>query len=336
MPQQPSLDTAMAEVLSHLGPFVPLPTVGLPDNHLGLVTATARNLAIGYRRGSAYRAGQPVSALTGIFLDATARIEIWGAAPGDVEADMDALQANLLNAAPSLRALGFLSFAAQEITPSQHETSIPAWRKTGSFRFRYEFRASDADDADSFVVRVPVRSQTDDDGAATQETHTVVNGMRRWDDEGAPLLAIRGGGRSGVRLTGLSSFDFRPGGFVGDGVTVERTVSGIVAAPTIYPNLTDFLAATSDPVSPDRNARVSFATLPDFLAELTPDGAPIPLGDWNTDSVRDLFQPRALDFATPIRLATPRDLFTIGYAQPAFAVPAILYLRVLTIPMNSG
>ena len=48
------------------------------------------------------------------------------------------------------------------------------------------------------------------------------------------------------------------------------------------------------------------------------------------------FQPRALDFAAPIRLATSRDLFTISYAQPAFAVPAILYLRVHTIPMNSG
>jgi hypothetical protein len=299
-------------VLVHLRPFVPPRTVGFPENHLGLVTTSAHNLGIGYRRGSEYRAGQPVSALTGIFLDATARIEIWGAQPGDVDADLDVLQANLLNAAPSLRALGFLNFAAQEITPSQHEVSIPAWRKTGSFRFRYEFQVNDKDDADSFIVRVPVHSQSDEAPAAL-ETHTVVDSMRRWDREGAPLLAIRGGGHSGVRLTGLSSFDFLQAGFIDASVTVERTVSGIVAAPTIYPNLADFLVATSDPVSPDRNARMSFATLREFLNELTLDGAPIPLGDWNEDEVPDRFQPRSLDFDLPIRLATSQDLFTIGY-----------------------
>ena len=333
MPPQPPPDVATAEVLTHLGPFVPPDTPGLPGNQLGLVATRVRNLALGHRRGTTHRAGQPVAAQTGLFLDATARIEVWGATPGDVETSMGTVQANLLNAAPNLRALGFLSFFAEQISPSEHESAIPAWRKAGRFQFRYELQAEAGDDAESFVARIPIRSSLDGDLA--EETHTVVDALRRWDDEGAPIMALRGGGR-GVSLTALASFDFRPGGFVGDAVTMQRTVTGSLSAPTDYPTLAAFLTATTDPAAPDRNARVTFATLPDLLAELPTDGTPIPLGDWNTDGVPDLFQPRRLDFAAPIRLGTPRDLFTITYAQPAFAVPAMLYLRVHTVPMNAG
>jgi hypothetical protein len=300
------------------------------------VAAEVRNMALGHRRGSEHRAGQPVSALTGLYLDATARIEVWGATPDDVETTLGALHANLLSAAPNLRALGFLSFAVHQITPSSHEVSVPAWRKAGEFRFRYEYQSSATDDADSFIARIPVTSGVDDDLAGPPETLTVVDGMRRWDDEGAPALVVRGGGRAGVAITGLASFDFRPGGFAGDAVTVERTVAGTLAAPTAYPNLAAFFAAVADPVAPDRNARVSFATLAALLAEIPADGAPIGLGDWNADAALDLFQPRRLDLAAPVRLATPRDLFAIRYAQPALAVPAIVYVRLLTVPMNSG
>jgi hypothetical protein len=336
VPQLPSPDVAMAEVLSHLGPFLPPDGLGVPPNQLGLVSTQVRNIALGHRRGSHYRAGQPISALTGLYLDATARIEVWGSTPDDVEAAMEAAHVNLLNATPHLRAVGFLSFAVHQIAPSQHEVSIPAWRKLGEFRLRYEYRAVAGDDADSFIVRIPVTSRVDDDLGGPPETLTVVDGMRRWDEEGAPALVVRGGGRAGVAVTGIASFDFRPGGFAGDGVTVERTVAGTLAAPTPYPTLAAFFAAAGDPVAPDRNARVSFATLSDLLAEIPTAGAPIALGDWDADASPDLFQPRRLDPAAPVRLATPRDIFAIRYAQPALAVPAIVYLRAHTVPTNSG
>ncbi|MEM9010930.1 MAG: hypothetical protein AAGE18_06870 [Pseudomonadota bacterium] len=333
MPEQPPPDLATAEVLGHLGAFLPADTPGLPVNQLGLVATEVRTLALGHRRGSAYRAGQPVAALTGLILNATARIELWGTSPDDVETAMDAVQSNLQNAAGNLRALGFLAFSAEEVTPARHESSIPAWRKHGDFALRYEFQAEDGDDADSFIVRIPVSGTSD--GETIEET-TVVDAMRRWDEEAAPTLTLRGSSRRAVRLTALSLFDFRPGGFVGDGVTVERTVTGLTTPPTIYPTLADFLTATADPEAPDRNARISFPSIPDFLSALPVEGLPIPLGDWNEDAVRDLFQPHRLRFALPIALPTPRDVFTIRYAQPAFAAPAIVYLRVHTIPMNSG
>jgi len=75
---------------------------------------------------------------------------------------------------------------------------------------------------------------------ASGTIETVTDDMRRWDDEGAAALVVRGGGSRGIRLTGLSAFDFRPGGFTGTAVRIERLVAGATSAPTAYPNLTDF------------------------------------------------------------------------------------------------
>ncbi|MEO1092839.1 MAG: hypothetical protein AAFX81_19630 [Pseudomonadota bacterium] len=333
MPPQPPPGAATAEVLAHLGPFVPSDTPGLPNNQLGLVATQVRTIALGHRRGTTYRAGQPVAAQTGLYLDATARFELWGASPDDVETSMSSVQANLLNAAPNLRAFGFLTLVAEAIEPSQHESAIPAWRKAGDFRFRYEFQTEASDNADSFIASIPIRSTLDD--GTDEETHTVVDAMRRWDDDGASPMVLRGG-RRGVSLTSLTAFDFRPGGFTGDAVTLRRSATNLAAPPTDYPTLAAFLSATGDPDAPDRNARLTFASIDDFLAEVPLAGATFPLGDWNTDGTLDQFAPHRLDFGQPIELASHRDLFTITYAQPAFAVSAILYLRVLTVPRNAG
>lgn len=337
MPTALPLDDALAEVLeAHLRPFIPRRGI-LPENSLHVVSAVGRNLAIGNRRGTEQRFGYPVAALTGMHLDGTARIEIWDGTPDGVDDAMGAIHANLLGASASLRALGFLKFRIASNAPAEHSGVLSAWRKTSDLEFLYEYHATDNDEAESFIVRIPVRSDLEETGSPEASIEAVIDEMRRWDDEAAPSLVARpvGGGR-GLRLTGILGFAFLPIAFLGAGVTLERGIAGAVAAPTDYPDLDSFLDAVGDGPSPEIAARVSFATLADFLDQLGPPGDTFELGDWNEDAVGDVYVPRSRSFTRPITLRTGRDFLAIRYGEPALALPAVLYLRILANRQTSG
>jgi hypothetical protein len=331
------LDEALAEVLDgHLRPFIPLRGVS-PENSLHVVSAVGRNLALGNRRGTEQRFGHPVAALRGMHLDGTARIELWDGTPDGVDGAMGVLHANLLGATASLRALGFLKFRIASSGASEHSSVLSAWRKVSDLEFLYEYHATDNDEAESFIVRIPLRSDLEEPGSPEGSIETVIDEMRRWDDEAAPSLVARpaGGGR-GVRLTGLLSFAFLPGGLLGAGVTLERGVAGAMAVPTDYPDLDSFLDALGDGPNPDIAARVSFATLADFLDQIGPPGDSFELGDWDEDAVGDVYLPRSRLFARPITLRTGRDFLAVRYGDPALASPAVLYLRILAARQPSG
>lgn len=328
MPAVPPLDSAMGEVLGHLSVFVPAAGGGLPDNSVRLTTARSRALGIGHRRGSDYRVGLPAAALTGVRVDATARFELWGDDPVAADGLMEGLHASLLGAFPSLRALGFLKLEVAASAPAERIETLAAWRKTSDFALLYEFRSTSDDGADSYLVRVPLRSDLEEPGSPEGSVEVVTGVMRRWDEEGAPPLVLRGGRRDGRPILGLATLDFRPGGFLGAGVVVERLDTALAAAPTDYATLDDFLAAVTDPAAPDTHARVAFATLDDFLAALDPAGAPVLLGDWNLDAVADEYLPRQRLFDAPLLLPSGRDLFAVRYQAAAFASTAVFYLRV--------
>jgi len=330
MPPPLPLDDAISEVLDvHLGAFVPGSGGSLPANSVQMVSVSGRRLGLGNRRGAETRLGRPVAALRGIYLDGTARIELWDSSPNAVDTGMEAVQANVMGARASLRSAGFLQLSVSAGSPTEHVAPLNAWRKTTDFPFLYEYRANDADDAESFIVRVPIRSDLEEPGSPEGVTETATDDMRRWDNEAAPSLIVRRSGGAGpVRATGISAFAFLPGGFSGGVVTLERGVAGAAGAPVVHATLDGFLDAVGDGSAPQTQSRVSFASVTDFLTALGPPGAPFHLGDWDSDSVSDLYLPHQRLFGRSVTLRTGRDFFAIRHDAPEFSSPAVLYLRV--------
>lgn len=330
MPPPLPLDDAITEVLNiHLGPFVPGGPGSLPDNSVQIVSARPRRLGLGNRRGAETRLGRPVAALRGLHLDGTARIELWDTTPTGVDAIMEAVQINLMGALASLRSAGFLRISVAGSPPAEHFPSLSAWRRTADFPFLFEYLGRDTDDAESFIVRIPVGQDLEEEGAPEGSRETVTDDMRRWDDEAAPSLIVRQrGGARRVRINGISAMGFLPGGFAGGSVTLERGVAGAPGAPVVHPTLDAFLDAVGDGPGAQVQAQVSFASVADFLTALGPPGDPFDLGDWDEDAVSDIYIPHARLFARPVTLPTGRDFLALRHGAPAFATPAVLYLRV--------
>jgi hypothetical protein len=326
----------MTEVLGHLSPFVPPSSVSLPSNSVRLVKAKGRPLSLGHRRGTEYRAGAPISAQKGLHLDASVRFEVWGSAPNDVDDSVQNLQSSLLAATDDLRAFGFLKFSVADTGSAEHIDAESAWRKSAEFSFLYEFHFQDGDDAESFLVRIPVQSHLEAAGLAGGSLETITEPMRRWDGEGAAALVLRGGNAGRNRIFGISSYTFNPSGAPGDQVVVERLTNGSPAAPTVHASFDDFLDAVTDPVSPQRHDRFTFASLAAFLAALDTAGDPFPLGDWDEDLALDSFVPLRRRFDPPIVLHTGRDHFAIRYQSAALPGFDIVYLRALLSRGEAG
>jgi hypothetical protein len=317
-------------VVAHLSPFVPPPGGGVPANSVHVTAATGRPLALGGRRGSEYRIGFPVSALKGAHLEADVRFLVWASSPNDVDNLLEGVHSDLLAAHDLLRALGFLKIEAEGASLAERVEEESAWRGHTEFKVLYEHHFQDSDDAESFLVQIPIRSDLEEENSPEGTTETVIDEMRRWDDEGAAALVVRGGQPSSGRLTGLTSFDFRPGGFVGDAVVVERLIANSAVAPTVFASFDDFVDAVTDPLSPERHATFTFASLNAFLTALGPPGDPFFLGDWDEDAVLDQFIPRRRTFDFPLLLPSARDLFSLRYQAAALPSPGIVYLRALT------
>lgn len=330
MPAPLQIDEAISEVLDdHLSAFLPTGGGSLPANSLQLVSLTGRRLGLGNRRGAETRLGRPVAALRGLHLEGIARIELWDASPDGVGAGMEAVQANVMGASASLRSAGFLRLGIAQSPPADLVTSLNAWRKATDFSFLYEFHGRDTDDAESLIVRIPVRSDLEEAGSSEGVTETVIDDMSRWDEEGTPSLIVRrSGGARQVRVTGLSAIAFLPGVFAGGAMRIERGVAGAAGAPTVHPTLDAFLDAISDGDAPQNSALVIFPSIADFLNALGPPGDAFELGDWDGDAVPDQYVPRQRVFARPITLRSARDFLAIRHAAPALTSPAVVYLRV--------
>lgn len=338
MPPPLPIDDAIGEVLNdHLIAFVPGGGGPVPDNSVQIVSAGGRRLGLGHRRGAETRLGVPVAALRGFHLDGTARFELWGATPNAVNTSAETVQTNLMGATASLRSVGFLRLSIADVSPAEHVPTVNAWRKSVDFPFLYEYHNSDNDDAESLIVRIPIQSDPEFQGSPSGSLETVIDDMRRWDNEGAPSLIVRPtAGARRVRAKGILAMGFLPGGFTGGAVTLERGVAGSTAAPVVHPTLDDFLDAVGDGPAPQFLAQVSFASTADFLTALGPAGDPFELGDWDGDAVNDLYVPHLRQFPRPVTLRTGRDFLAIRHDAPAFAAPAVLYLRVDADHLRAG
>lgn len=336
MPPLP-LDDAINEVLNiHLSTFLPVSLGGLPDNSVHIVSAKGRRVGLGDRRGSDTRFGLAVSALRGVQLDGVARFELWDTTPDAVNTSMDAVQANVMGALASLRSMGFLRLALGDSAPAEHVATLSAWRRTAELPFLYEYRARDADDADSFIIRIPNQSDLEERGGPNGSLGIITGLMQRWDNESAPSLIARPhGGARALRVRGLDAMAFL-NGIAGGVVTLERGVSGAPGAPVPHATLDDFLDAIADGPNPQLQASVDFPSIADFLVALGAPGDPFELGDWDTDLVRDLYVPHTRPFDVPVTLRSGRDFLAIRHDAPALAAPAVLYLRLAADHLRAG
>jgi hypothetical protein len=323
----PSLAVVLNTLLGVLQGHIPPAGGTLPAAGVSAVSVQERILGLGNQRGTERRGGFAAVALKGGRLQGTARFELWGSSPAEVDARVNLLQGGLLAARDTLWSAGFLKLGAAGASSAEHLQPPNAWRRSVDYSFLYEYHYQDSDGAESLLARIPIHSDLEELGSLVRETGVVTDRMIRWDDLAAPALEFAASATAGLRIDGLASLATLPGGWTGQAVTLARLRRSAVGAPTSYPDLAAFLAAVNHPVTPDRHAQVSFPTVAAFLAAFSNAGAALELGDWDEDGTPDLYEPKSLAFSPPLQLAAADDLFRLSYQAAALDAKAVIYLR---------
>jgi hypothetical protein len=323
----PSLDIVLNTLLGVLQSHIPSAGGSLPAAGVSAISVQERTLGLGNYRGTERRGNFAAVALMGGRLAGTARFELWGDTPGAVDTRVNQLQGALLAARDALWTAGFLKLAAAGAISAEHLQPPNAWRRSVDYTFLYEYHYQDSDGAESLLARIPIHSDLEERDSLVRETSVVTDRMVRWDDEAAPVLEFAASSSAGLRISGLASLATLPVGWTGHPVTLARLSRSAPAAPTTYPDLATFLAAVSDSVTPDRHAQVSFPNVAAFLAVFSNAGASLELGDWDEDGTPDLYEPKTLAFAPPLRLDTADDLFRLSYQDAVLDDKAVVYLR---------
>ena len=238
----------------------PPPPPQLPPNSVLLASVVERTVGIGSRVGTDLRGPFSVAALKGLRAEAVVRYEVWAQTPAEIGLLIADLIQRLLGDRDLLRAQGFLRIGLKSAGRSENVFAEDAWRQSVEFEVLFEFPFVDSDNADSLIARIPI-----DMTGEVSESTTVVDEMARWDNELAPVLAVRGP----LSIGGLSALAFIAGNDPTGTVTVTRTFDGAVGAPTSHPTFNSFLAAVAGENPAERHSEVSFVSLAEFLAALT-------------------------------------------------------------------
>ncbi len=315
----------LQRMLDDLSGFLPPPVSGLPLPSIIVVSLNDAPVGVGNFIGEQTVGLLGRAVIKGGRLDAVLRFMLWGSGLPEVNATVLALQSNLLSAIQSLWNLGFLRFTALTSSAPVFDTTLNAWGRTADYSALYEYQYFPSDDAQSLISRIPVNADQEELDSPERETFTVVDEMARWDNETAPVLAVRGPMTSG-RLAALAFAAAMPTG----AVALTRTFDGAAGAPVDHPTLASFLAALADPISPQRHARVTFPTFTDFLSQFSSVGDPVQLGDWDLDDTPDDYQGFELALDPPVTLPGVIDRLEVAYGdgtEPLDQV-AVLYLRL--------
>lgn len=323
----PSLAMVLNTLLGVLQGHIPPAGGALPAAGVSAASVQERILGLGNQRGSERRGNFAAVVLKGGRLQGTARFELWGSSPAEVDTQVNLLQGGLLAARDTLWSAGFLKLAAAGASSAEHLQPPNAWRRSVDYSFLYEYHYQNSDGAESLLARIPIHSDLEELGSLVRETGVVTDRMIRWDDLAAPALEFAASASAGLRIDGLACLATLPGGWTGQAVTLARLRRSAAGAPTSYPDLAAFLAAVNHPVTPDRHAQVSFPTVAVFLAAFSNAGASLELGDWDEDGTPDLYEPKSLAFTPPLQLAAADDLFRLSYQAAALDAKAVIYLR---------
>ncbi len=320
----PPFDKAMVAMLGVLDDYLPPPVASLPEPSVSVVSLQERSAGLGDRRGTESRGGFPVVALLGIRLDGMVRFQLWAATPSAAETAVNELAARLLTDRDSLWTNGFLRLVLKTTGPAEQVSAVNAWRKQADYQVLYEHRYQGNDGAESLIARIPIHSDPEVRNSPERETTVVTDEMVRWDNEATPALILRGR----HALGGLSALAFVPGSAPSGAVSLTRTFDGAAGAPTTYPTIPAFLAATSGPDPLERHGRVSFASINDFLATFSADGDPVELGDWDTNGVVDSYEAKSLAMEPAIELKGTTDRFELVYQGNGFDQVGVVYFRM--------
>lgn len=323
----PSLAVVLNTLLAVLQVHIPSVGGSLPPAGVSAVCVQERTLGLGNQRGSERRGNFAAVVLKGGRLEGTARFELWGSTPTEVDNRVNLLQGVLLAARDTLWSAGFLKLAAAGASSAEHLQPPNAWRRSVDYTFLYEYHYQDSDGAESLLARIPIHSDLEERNSPVRETGVVTDRMIRWDDLTAPALEFAATATASLRVSGLASLATLPLGWSGQAVTLARLRRSAPGAPTVYPDLPTFLAAVSHPAAPDHHAQVVFPTVAAFLSAFSNAGASLELGDWDEDGTPDLYEPKTLIFTPPLQLATADDLFRLSYQAAAFDTKAVVYLR---------
>ncbi|HEU0292195.1 MAG TPA: hypothetical protein VFR47_05635 [Anaerolineales bacterium] len=324
----PDIGLDMARVLNRmldeLRSFL-APVSGLPDPAVILISLNDAPVGLGRFLGEEPRSMFSGVELKGGRLDGVVRFVLWGADVAAVNEVVLTLQAALLASTQPLFNRGFLRFNAVASSNPAFDSTLNVWGRTADYSLLYEYRYQADDAADSLIARIPIHSDPEERNSLQRETTVVTDEMVRWDNETAPALNLRGP----FSVASISALVFIPGTAPSGTVTLIRTFDGAAGPPTSHATLSDFLAAVAGPIPMSRHAQKIFPSLNDFLAAFSAAGGPAILGDWDTDSVPDSYEPQVLHFESSIRLPGAADRLEVSYQDSALNQTAVLYLRAL-------
>lgn len=311
-------------MLDILDDYLPPPASPLPGPSVFVISMNERSVGLGNHVGLETRGGFAAVALKGLRLDALIRFQLWATTPNEVDTAISSLNSQLLTDRKKLVKQGFLRLSLATTSLATHIATLGTWHKTSDFSVLYEFSYQDADGADSLIARIPILSDPETRNSPERETTVVTDEMVRWDNEATPALILRGR----LSLGGLSALAFIPGTAPSGAVTLTRTFDAAPGAPTVYPSLVAFLAATSASNAPERHGQVSFASINDFLATFSADGDPVELGDWDTNGVADSYEAKLLAMEPVIELRGTAERFELVYQGNGFDHVGVVYLRI--------
>jgi hypothetical protein len=306
---------AIQDVLA--GYLTPSPANGIPPATVSVLQISDRTLGIGNSRG--LQAVGPFSTveLYGGRIDCVVRFRVWAADSDGADTAMTALQGRLFSSRAELWNAGFLQFDGVAGTLAASDGA--AWSRTADYHALVEYHLAPVSQAQSLIAAIPIRA---DHNGSIGETTTVTDDMVRWDQESAPGLVVRGP----AAIANLALAAFLPTPAPGNAVELLRTNDAATGAPRDFPSIVEFLVALNDPVTPERHARVVFASLADFL-DVFEDSGEMELGDWNQDGNADHYTVGLLSFDAPISLPDAVDRLQVALPATPLDHVGVVYLR---------
>jgi hypothetical protein len=303
-------DHALQALMSTLQTYLPAPAPPLPAGSVGVASVADRALSVGNLRGDETRSGIGTVCLKGGRIDALVRFQLWGQQPGDAEKAIQALAQKVLADRNKLWAQGFLKLALANTPVPENITGMNLWRDSAEFNVLYEYHFQEAD-GEGLIARIPVHLNSVHD-----ESTVVTAEMRRWDDQNASTLVLRGRTEVGR----ISVLDFAPAAKPAGTVTLLRTRDDATSVPGSQASLAAFLSAVTGDNPGQVHAQFVFTSWTNFLAALTANPELVTLGT-------DQYTPREIAFDPAIKLPGAADRFEIRYEHPAFEQVAVAYLR---------